>query len=779
MAQRKTMNANDIESLFKTYRPNNEFVSHTSNYREPEICSHVFLESTREEVVRFLEAHKKNLVAHAARLNDHGNYHDLRVYQNDTIHDALMKIFFFYGKEHADITAFYTAIRGCDSASKVKLATLFCSYVLRRETTGYPSVALSAVCVDLINVINSLQNLEILISVYANLELLLAGKTLVHYQALARFLRRGDDLFNNLLTIHKATKTQIAFCDEKRMNVEFLALLVEREIDRAPQPAAAAAAAGGQLVALSLADLARAKLAPCDRLAALGMVFDLFPNNPDTVMTFLRDHEASLFGMNTEMYTDVFVRHARKPEVVDKAQFARALSRQELREDNDFVLAIFAALDLPHSLRALEVLEQKGHKKLTAPQKQCITVAFRDATANPEDKYNFFVAMFDVNFTPQALIAIGTLYSILINRSDFIAALKSLKPGNKLFADLFIALLQMLRSKGEQIDYAYARELSETANFSKREIEAIGRLHDVVIDKADFVEGLKSLKTGNKLLTDTFVELLEILHQKNVSITFAYAKHLATVQCLLQFKDVMRSFPEAGIQAIFDSESVRAKPADWVRAFMIQAQISGDAELQRKEIQLVFHLWTYAEAHANEIGMSRQDLLGSGFDERFVEFLEGVNIDTVPELRYALLADVSAAVGLLMPARATPAALPAPRGMLSIFGSRTPAALPAPEPEATIPNLAQRVFARLGVISIEGIGANARPVFSSPDDIAGFARFRRLADMQRLALPDAPRSYLALLDAPIAGGPVIEEAPAEEAGAEGAIVPYQRPDDRW
>ena len=595
-----------------------------------------------------------------------------------------------YGQKCSRKTELFRALCNAETLAQLALANLFCYYMLQNGVDGQPDDKLNATCIALINVINTAPNVNAVTQVFERMKTFVQGKNLDDYQALLRFLSRNkSDIVNNLWILsEKATKAQVDFCVKNNLDVEFLAFLYDNQLDASPQ---ADPNAGGTVVTLSPAEIERGKLAPCDKLAAVGAVLSLYPRDLAGAKKFLLENQDALFALNAEMFS-LFVTHARAKEVTDRPLFVRVLSQAKTREDNDFILAIFDALDLEQAMKAIAVLGQKSQKSLSGPQKRCVAVAFASPDANAEVKFQFLEAMFTVNFSPEALNSIARLYNILMDR-------------------------------------------------------------DV------FVKEIKSLKSTDDLLEPRVVDMLETLKSHGLPIDLEYARYLAGLQYLPQFNEVMTLFSDTAIQAIFNRKNTKTLAGDWVKAFMIQARVSQDPELQRKVIQLVFGLWTFAEANAQQIGMKQDDLLGVEFNQHFLTFIGSIDFEAQPEFRYALLADVKTAIGLIMPASQQPLAI----GGSSISGlwgrltssSTTPLALPAP----AMPDITQQIFRQLGVNRLEGIGTpQARWVFSSPEDLQGFGTWMRRANIRREAgLIEGPQSYLALMDEPV-GVSVIEAA---------------------
>jgi len=595
----------------------------------------------------------------------------------------------------------FKAIYLCgDSLAKFALASMFCRHVLAIDrNTAKPLDAATDTCIKLINLISAMTEPAFLSdpSFPVKFEKLITGKNLEYFQSFyILLLGQDNDPVANLQIIHQATDAQVQFCVERKMDFDFLVMLVENKIDRR-----VAANAGGQLVAVSPEAAERAKIEACDKLGAVEAAFALYSNNAKAAMDFFRSQQAQLLALNTEML-GLFTKYAKEiANENDRKMFLRVLSKAKTHEDNNFNIAIFEALDLPQALQAMKNLDAKSHKSLSVPQKLCITIAFASKEATSEEKANMFEAIFAVNFPPKALEAIAKLYVILLDRPVFIAALKSLKP-------------------------------------------------------------------NDNLLTGPCIEILELLHKKNVAIDFEYAKHLSTFPYLIQFKEYIEKLSDNEVQAVFNKDSKLAKGREWIRALQVQAQASQNPLLQWGYMKTVFRLWSFAEANALEVGLNRQELLGSDFNEYFCEFLMSIDLDAEPRLRNALLASVRTSIGLIMPSSV--AALPSSSSsgvgsrLLSWLGSSSSSSPRAIEMAPPAPNVnLARLFQHLGVLGLDGTGRDWR--FPTEQARLSYANFQREADIEMLML-EPGQTYLDLVDPAAAlGGPQVEELTEEQQGA--------------
>jgi hypothetical protein len=647
------------------------------------------------------------LAATIASNDEKAKFIEIMLSEREDATDNSMPSKWYIYKRNADKTTdkrrLFSELHACNSPAKLALASMFCDHIMGYyATNGTPDDRLAGICLRLISLFNGLQEPAFFrdAKFQAKLTALITGRNLAYFTAFSEFLRENDEPLVKLTMIHKATDVQIQLCAEKRLNLDFLSMLVEHGIDRRVAPSAPE-------------DVNRARLAAGDKLTALEAVFALFPNNTKTAIEFFHAQQTMLFSLNTEML-GLFVKHAHEiTDADERIIFLRALSGSKTLENNNFIVAIFDALDMTGAMQALNVLDQKGQKALSQAQRECIVTAFKSQAANGKEKIDILEAMFHVNFPPKALQAIAKLYSLLLDRAELIKELKILKP-------------------------------------------------------------------SDNLLTAPCVEFLEVLNKKNIAIDYEFAKHLSSFPYIMLFKEIIELLSEADVQTVFNKESKKAKAPQWVSALRIIAQTSNDLVLQRKFIRLVFRIWGYAEANAQEAGMNRRDLLGDGFENSFIGFLVSVDFESSEEFRNAFLADSRAVASLIMPASAlalpssssSRLALPAAAsaGLKSLGHFNQQALTTVPTAQANTSNLAinlQRLFNRLGVSGLDEAGDW---LFATLAARTSHAAFRREKDMEMTMLPDGA-TYLDIVDSSLAlTGPQIEEIPEENENGEKKLL---------
>ncbi len=315
-------------------------------------------------------------------------------------------------------------------------------------------------------------------------------------------------------------------------------------------------------------------------------------------------------------------------------------------------------------------------------------------------------------------------------------------------------------------------------------LEGIARLYGVIVDREKLTANLKDFKAGDNLLTLPYIELLEELHRKDITITFEYAKHLASKLYLREFTDVIHLMESQDLRKIFDKNSVNSKVSDWLTGLMLMVQTTRNPVLANKVTNLVLHLWTLAKTQSNDIGLSLSELLTDAFVEHFLKFFQVslglLNFAANPEYRYAAIADYKkiASVITLMHSHAntmlslengsaqTTLALENKGFFSTLFGgtsqSSPQALLVAAERRSVLTNSIQRA------LNINGLDAEMRPRFSGQDDLKGFVNFMRNANANIAMLEGPQEGYLALMDA--TGGPTIESLDDDVTNDELALV---------
>ena len=596
----------------------------------------------------------------------------------------------------------YVTLKACDETRKHAFYTFICQEVLRPNPSGQPDPALSRVCIDLIKTFNSFPYTHLLAhAFYGNQAatalqlgptplpgLLNGSKTAAYLRSLVTSLTRGDNTFENLKTLMSATPTQIQFCEQHKMDVEFLMFLIDDKIDQTPPNTSA----DGTIVVVTLADAEKRKLEKCGKsLAQLETIFALFPRDPSGAQHFLITYQDALFDMNVEMAA-LFAQDGKAmKEASNSVQgglpiVVGVLGRAKTRADNDFLLAIFESLDPKHAIKALNVLADKGHHTgISDDQKRAIAIAFQSKGDSSEVKFNFFNAMLKCTFGAPALNAIGTLCNIISNRSKF-------------------------------------------------------------------VEALSSFEETNPLFDPQVIEIFQLLHKKGVSITYDYAVYLARLSYLPEFKGVIALFPENAIRTIFKPDSRKATAREWINAFMLQAVALGEPIYASEVFNLLYQLLSFAEAHALEIGLKRDALLGKEFNLALLGFIQKMKVSFALEPRkfFALQAEILKGIAMILP----PISSTTSGGFLSsLFGGSKPISTAPPRIEDGA------VTQILDLLDLQWSEGQRRflPSFASEAQRGAYIEFIQEAKA-RMALT-GQQSFLALEAAPPAPSVTASEEP--------------------